>query len=53
MDFGLFFELSVPRPFTDGIELTVYERSLEPQVGQFMDGAPAAPARRGSLRPSP
>ena len=29
MEFGLFFELSVPRPFTDGIERAVYERSLE------------------------
>ena len=29
MQFGLFFELSVPRPFTGGIERAVYERSLE------------------------
>jgi alkanesulfonate monooxygenase SsuD/methylene tetrahydromethanopterin reductase-like flavin-dependent oxidoreductase (luciferase family) len=29
MEFGLFFELSVPRPFADGIERTVYENSLE------------------------
>ncbi|MGH7894311.1 MAG: LLM class flavin-dependent oxidoreductase [Candidatus Binatia bacterium] len=29
MEFGLFFELSVPRPFTNGIERTVYENSLE------------------------
>ena len=29
MELGLFFELSVPRPFTGGIERAVYERSLE------------------------
>src|SRR5215475_8179376 len=29
MNFGLFFELSVPRPFADGAERTVYENSLE------------------------
>src|SRR5258706_15216764 len=29
MEFGIFFELSVPRPFTEGIERAVYERSLE------------------------
>ena len=29
MEFGLFFELSVPRPFADGIERTVYEHALE------------------------
>jgi alkanesulfonate monooxygenase SsuD/methylene tetrahydromethanopterin reductase-like flavin-dependent oxidoreductase (luciferase family) len=29
MQFGLFFELSVPRPFSGGIERAVYERSLE------------------------
>jgi alkanesulfonate monooxygenase SsuD/methylene tetrahydromethanopterin reductase-like flavin-dependent oxidoreductase (luciferase family) len=29
MEFGIFFELSVPRPFTGGIERAVYERSLE------------------------
>ena len=29
MQFGLFFELSVPRPFADGVERAVYERSLE------------------------
>jgi alkanesulfonate monooxygenase SsuD/methylene tetrahydromethanopterin reductase-like flavin-dependent oxidoreductase (luciferase family) len=28
MQFGLFFELSVPRPFTNGIERTVYENAL-------------------------
>src|SRR5215468_11853160 len=29
MDFGLFFELSVPRPFTGDIERRVYENALE------------------------
>src|SRR5215471_2659309 len=29
MDFGLFFELSVPRPFAGGIERRVYENALE------------------------
>ena len=29
MEFGLFFELSVPRPFADGIERVVYQNSLE------------------------
>ena len=29
MQFGIFFELSVPRPFTDGIERQVYENALE------------------------
>jgi alkanesulfonate monooxygenase SsuD/methylene tetrahydromethanopterin reductase-like flavin-dependent oxidoreductase (luciferase family) len=29
MEFGLFFELSVPRPFTNGIERRVYENALE------------------------
>jgi alkanesulfonate monooxygenase SsuD/methylene tetrahydromethanopterin reductase-like flavin-dependent oxidoreductase (luciferase family) len=29
MEFGLFFELSVPRPFAPGIERTVYENALE------------------------
>src|SRR5262249_25428566 len=29
MEFGLFFELSVPRPFSDGVERTVYENALE------------------------
>ncbi len=29
MRFGLFFELSVPRPFGGGVERAVYERSLE------------------------
>ena len=29
MQFGIFFELSVPRPFTDGVERQVYENALE------------------------
>ena len=29
MEFGVFFELSVPRPFENGIERVVYERALE------------------------
>jgi len=29
MEFGIFFELSVPRPFTNGIERQVYENALE------------------------
>jgi alkanesulfonate monooxygenase SsuD/methylene tetrahydromethanopterin reductase-like flavin-dependent oxidoreductase (luciferase family) len=29
MQFGIFFELSVPRPFTDGSERQVYEHALE------------------------
>ena len=29
MEFGLFFELSVPRPFADGVERAVYDNALE------------------------
>src|SRR4029453_5299982 len=29
MEFGIFFELSVPRPFSDGAERTVYVNALE------------------------
>jgi len=29
MRFGIFYELSVPRPFTPGVERTVYENALE------------------------
>src|SRR4030095_2967027 len=29
MEFGIFFELSVPRPFSDGAERSVYENALE------------------------
>ncbi|MGH7859229.1 MAG: LLM class flavin-dependent oxidoreductase, partial [Candidatus Binatia bacterium] len=29
VQFGVFFELSVPRPFADGAERTVYENALE------------------------
>ena len=29
MEFGIFFELSVPRPFADGVERAVYENALE------------------------
>jgi alkanesulfonate monooxygenase SsuD/methylene tetrahydromethanopterin reductase-like flavin-dependent oxidoreductase (luciferase family) len=29
MQFGIFFEISVPRPFTDGIEKQVYDNCLE------------------------
>ena len=29
MQFGIFFELSVPRPFTNGVERRVYEGALE------------------------
>ena len=29
MHFGIFFELSVPRPFVDGAERLVYENALE------------------------
>jgi len=32
MKFGIFYEISVPRPFTDGIEKTVYDRCLEQVV---------------------
>src|SRR5262249_42602977 len=29
MEFGLFFELSVARPFADGVERAVYDNALE------------------------
>jgi alkanesulfonate monooxygenase SsuD/methylene tetrahydromethanopterin reductase-like flavin-dependent oxidoreductase (luciferase family) len=29
VDFGIFFELSVPRPFASGVERTVYQNALE------------------------
>src|SRR3954465_10906843 len=29
MKFGIFFEMSTPRPFTDGIEQQVYDNALE------------------------
>jgi hypothetical protein len=29
MKFGIFFELSVPRPWADGVEKAVYDNALE------------------------